>query len=91
MVVGMVAGKRRSTSRDGQGVSPFDDSMAATGPAMPDPARDSAPGRARTFNGHDDFGRPAVRGDGGRGTEYEPLRANHSRESSLSDKSFNRR
>jgi hypothetical protein len=94
-VIAMVASaakKRRGLSnegRDNQGASPFDDSMAAVAPTMPDPARDLVPGRTRTFNGHDDFGRPAV--FGGQRTEYEPLRGDISRDSSLSDRSLSRR
>lgn len=89
VAVGMIAdavGKRRGLKGGRvhrQELSPFDDSMAATGPAMPDPARDARPGRTRTFNGHSDVGVPAARG--GQRTEYEPLRGKNSRESSLSD------
>lgn len=67
------------TRRAEQGVSPFDDSMAVAGPAVPHPARDPAPpGRVRTFNGEH-----ALRTHGE--TEYAPLRGNTSRDSSLSD------
>lgn len=92
LAVGMIVdavGKRRGKkggSGDRQGLSPFDDSMAATGPAMPHPAQESRPGRTRTFNGHDDSGMPMAHG--GQRTEYEPLRGNNSRESSLSDRSY---
>lgn len=74
----------RNDSRGEQQISPFDDSMAVSGPARPDHARYPVPGRARTFNGHDDFGMP--RAYGGQRTEYEPLRGNTSRDSSLSDR-----
>jgi len=95
LAVGMIVdavGKRRgakSAGGDRQELSPFDDRMAATGPAMPDPARESRPGRTRTFNGHDDFGMPVAHA--GQRTEYEPLRGNESRESSLSDRSSYRK
>ena len=94
VAVGMIVdavGKHRAKGRSGnrQGVSPFDDSMAATGPAMPDPARESRPGRTRTFNGHDSMGMPMA--DSGHRTEYEPLRGNNSRDSSSSDRSSYRK
>lgn len=82
-------GKRRGAkngSENRQGLSPFDDSMAATGPTMPDPARESRPGRTRTFNGHHDLGLPMAQS--GQRVEYEPLRGDRSRESSLSDTSY---
>jgi hypothetical protein len=86
------AKKRRdliNEGRDKQGASPFDDSMAAAGPTAPIPARNSAPGRTRTFNGHGEFGRPTA--FGGQRTEYEPLRDNVSVDSSSSDGSLPRR
>jgi hypothetical protein len=90
-MIGMVvsaAKKRRDLvkdDRDKQGPSPFDDSTAAVAPTAPDLARDSTPGRTRTFNGHDGYGRPMVY-DGQR-TDYEPLRGNISGDSSSSDRS----
>ena len=94
VAVGMIidaVGKHRAKGRSGnrQGVSPFDDSMAATGPALPEPAQESRPGRTRTFNGHDGMGMPMAQT--GHGTEYEPLRGNNSRDSSSSDRSSYRK
>ena len=95
LAVGMIVdavGKRRgakSAGGDRQELSPFDDRMAATGPAMPDPARESRPGRTRTFNGHDDIGTPVAHA--GQRMEYESLRGNESRDSSLSDRSSYRK
>jgi hypothetical protein len=61
LTVGMIVdcfGKRRGKKGNRQELSSFDDSMTTTGPAIPDPARESRLGRTRTFNGHDDFGVP---------------------------------
>jgi hypothetical protein len=94
MAIGMIvaaAGKRETTKRGrgvGQGLSPFDDSMAATEPAMPGPARASSSGRTRTFNGRDDLGMPMAHH--AQRTEYASLRGDDSRESSLSDRSYGR-
>lgn len=91
-VVGLVAtaAAKRRGDREGrsgeQGVSPFDDSMAAPGPAVPGPAQDARPGRTRTFDGHDALNVPTAYG--GYGEESQPLRGNGSRDSSLSDRSF---
>lgn len=95
LAVGVIidaVGKRRGkkgASGDRQELSPFDDSMAATGPVMPDPAQESRPGRTRTFNGHDGINMPMAHG--GQRSEYESLRGNNSRESSLSDRSSYRK
>lgn len=87
-LAGAVVGKGKMVVSSRR-VSPFDDSMAVREPAMPGRTRSSAPGRTRTFNGHDDFGTPLEYG--GQRTEYEPLRGNHSRDSSFSDRSPSRR
>lgn len=89
LAVGLIIdamGKRRGKKSDKPELSPFDNSMATTGPAIPDPTRESRPGRTRTFNGHDDLGVPMARR-----TEYEALRGDHSRDSSLSDGSLYRK
>lgn len=81
------SGEDGESGRSQQSVSPFDDSMAVAGPAVPHAARDPAPpGRVRTFNGESALG---FYGDG----EYVPLRGNSSRDSSLSDRerSYSRR
>ena len=76
-------------------VSPFDERVAAVpspGPAVPDRAFESGPGRARTFDGHGQDSLWSGTARGGRGErEYQSLRSNDSRESSLSDRSPLRR
>ena len=101
-LVGSAVAKRKEgrerAGRDGFAVSPFDDSVAAAPgpgrPAVPDPARGSGPGRARTFNGHgqDSLWLGTARGGyADRDRDCEPLRSDVSRESSLSDRSLLRR
>ena len=95
VAVGMIVdalGKRRvakNGNENKQELSPFDDSMATSGPAIPDPAQESRPGRTRTFNGHDDMSMSVTHG--GHRIEYEPLRGHHSRDSSSSDRSSYRK
>jgi hypothetical protein len=98
-VVGAVIGKNEKKGK-GEGVegerlaavSPFDERVAAVpspGPAVPDPAFGSGPRRTRTFDGH---GQDSVWARGGHGErEYEPLRSNGSRDSSVDDRSPLRR
>lgn len=91
-LVEAVAGKGKMVVDGRRGkpdVSPFDDNMAVNEPAMPHRARNSAPGRTRTFNGHDAFGTPLAYS--AQRTEREPLRKNVSRDSSSSDGSDFRR
>jgi len=90
VVTGLLGKKEEKGSRaedDGFEVSPFDERVAAVpGPALPDPAFGSGPGRTRTFNGHgqDSLWLGTTRG-GDVSREYRPLRSNGSRQSSLSD------
>ena len=87
-MLGLVFGMRKAKGKDereegdGDGVSPFDERVAAVHspepPAVPDAAFGSGPGRVRTYNGH---------GDG----EFEPLQSGGSRDSSYSERSPLRR
>lgn len=89
-LIGNVVGKRRGAESEGgrrQGLSPFDDSMTATGPAVPGLAREARPGRTRTFNGHGGLGLPTA---GGQRMEYEPLRGNGRGEARRGDRPLRR-
>jgi hypothetical protein len=95
LVGSAVATRKGKDSREGKGhaVSPFDERVAAvSGPAVPDPAFGSGPGRTRTFNGH---GQDSLWSGNVCGRyedrEYAPLRSDNSRDSSLSDKPPSRR
>jgi hypothetical protein len=98
-VVGAVVGKREKKGKCSGGgltaVSPFDERLAAVpspGPAVPDPAFGSGPGRTRTLDGHGQDSPWLGTARGGYGERrYEPLRSNGSRGSSVDDRSTVRR